>query len=162
VQSFVQPLITLLQDAIALGKRRENLKPPDFQQQYLEIKARFIDMLLECESSHPDCRRIWKRLHRHADELLTFLEQPGVPSDNNGGENDIRSVAAARGDGGVNRADWGARAFANLKSVVRTCQKNGLRFVDYMLRLVDAGLDHAPLPMPLKDQPLTGAAAGST
>jgi transposase len=119
-------------------------------------------MLLECESSHPDCQRIWKRLHRHADEILTFLEEPGVPADNNGGENDIRSVAAARGDGGVNRSNWGAKAFANLKSVVRTCQKSGVRYLDYMLRLVRAVLDHDTLPLPLKDIPPATSAAGST
>jgi hypothetical protein len=158
VQSFVQPLITFLQDAIALGQRRETLLASAFEKQRLEIKVRFIEILLECESSHPDCRRIWKRLHRHADELLTFLEVPGVPSDNNGGERDIRSVAAARGDGGTNRSEWGARAFANLKTVVRTCQKNGLGFFDYMLRLVKASLGHEHLPLPLeKDSPAAPA-----
>lgn len=162
VQSFIQPLIALLQDAIALGKRRDELKPAFFDNQHLDIKVRFVEMLLECESSHPDCQRIWKRLHRHADELLTFLEEPGIPADNNGGERDIRSVAAARADGGVNRTEWGARAFANLKSVVRTCQKNGVRFFDYMLRLVGAVLDHDTLPMPLKDSPPTPSAVGST
>lgn len=160
VQSFIQPLITFLQDAIALGKRREELKAPAFEKQHLEIKARFIEILLECESSHPDCQRIWKRLHRHADELLTFLEEPGVPSDNNGGERDIRSVAAARADGGTNRSEWGARAFANLKSVVRTCQKNGLGFFDYMMRLVGAVLGNNELPLPLNDIPSAATAAG--
>lgn len=162
VQAFIQPLITLLQDAIALGKRRDELKPDAFDKRHLDIKVRFIEMLLECESDHPDCQRIWKRLHRHADELLTFLEEPGIPADNNGGERDIRSVAAARGDGGVNRTEWGATAFANLKSVVRTCQKSGVRYLDYMLRLVRAVLDHDKLPMPLKDTFPPAPAAGST
>lgn len=161
VTLFIQPLITLLQDAIVLGREREKLKPQQFDKQHLEIKVRFIEILLECQSHHPDCVRIWKRLHRHADELLTFLAEPGVPADNNGGERDIRSVAAARADGGTNRAHWGARAFANLKTVVRTCQKNSISFFDYMLRLVDAMLTHHELPLPLKDPPPAAAAAGS-
>lgn len=162
VRSFVQPLMTLLQDAIALGQRRKELSTPTFDEQCLEIKVRFIEMLLDCRSKHPDCRRIWKRLHRHADELLTFLDVPGVPSDNNGSERDIRSVAAARSDGGTNRSQWGARAFANLKTVVRTCQKNGLSFFDYMLRLVGAVLAHSQLPLPLSEPSPAAPATGST
>jgi len=149
VQSFVEPLVELLQDAIALGKRRDQLAENTFQRRVLDIKVRFIEILLECRSQHPDCRRIWKRLHRHADELLVFLAVPGVPADNNGGERDIRSLAAARSDGGTNRSAWGAAAFAHLKSVVRTCQKNGVRFLDYMLRLVDAALHRHTLPLPI-------------
>ena len=49
-----------------------------------------------------------------------FLDQPAVPPDNNSGENEIRSVAAARSDGGVNPTDWGAKAYGVAKSVVRT------------------------------------------
>ena len=161
VQSFIQPLMTLLKDAIALDGLRDSLDPSKFESRHQDIKVRFVEMLLECESKHPDCRRIWERLHRHADDLLTFLTEKDVPPHNNGSEKDIRSVAAARSDGGVNRTEWGARAFANLKSVVRTCQKNGIRFVDYMLKLTAATLHGAELPIPIKDNP-TAAAVGST
>jgi hypothetical protein len=149
VKAFIQPVISLFQDAIALGKKRDQLGTTTFASRTLDIRVRFIELLLECKSSHPECRRIWKRLHRHADELLTFLREPNVPSDNNGGERDIRSLAAARSDGGTNRSAWGAKAFANLKSVVRTCQKNGVRFFDYMLQLVQAVLRQAAFPLPL-------------
>ena len=64
-------------------------------------------------------------------------------------ERDIRSIAAARGDGGTNRSTWGAKAFANLKSVIRTCQKTGRSFFAYGLALVQATLAGTPLPSPL-------------
>lgn len=62
-------------------------------------------------------------LHRF--ELLTFLEQPEVPADNNLSERDIRSVAAARSNGGVNRTAWGAEAFATWKSVNARARRTG-------------------------------------
>ncbi|QDU59985.1 hypothetical protein Pan216_08220 [Planctomycetes bacterium Pan216] len=62
-------------------------------------------------------------------------------------ERDIRSVAAARSDGGVNRAAWSADAFA--KSIVRTCQKNGLHFFRYALDAVTSRMPHQPLPLPI-------------
>ena len=82
-------------------------------------------------------------------KIAVFLIEQHVSRDNNLGERDIRSVAPTRADGGVNRAAWGATAFANIKSVVRTCQKNGLRFVDYALNLVRATLAKTDPPFPL-------------
>ncbi|MCH8982223.1 transposase [candidate division KSB1 bacterium] len=97
----------------------------------------------------PDCRRINKRLVRHRFELLTFLEHADVPADNNTCERDIRSIVAARNDGGVNRSDWGAAAFATWKSVIRTCQKNSLNFLEYGLSVLRARAADTPLPLPL-------------
>lgn len=85
-------------------------------------------------------------------ELFTFLEQPHVPPENNAAERDIRSVAAARSDGGVNRSPEGATAFANLKSIIRTCQKNGRNFIDYGLQTIRSLFPGKPLPLPLDDR----------
>jgi hypothetical protein len=52
---------------------------------------------------------------------LLFLENPQIPPDNNLGGREIRSVAAARADGGANWTDRGAKAFAIVKSAIRTC-----------------------------------------
>jgi transposase len=148
VTRHVQPLIALFQDAIRLGQRREQLAVAAFDRAHERILERFW-RCLERRSKHADCERIYARLERHFDELFTFLEHPEVPSDNNPGERDIRSLAAARSDGGVNRTDWGADAFARIKSVVRTCQKNGRNYFEYGLSLVRATLAGASLPLPL-------------
>lgn len=116
VTRHIQPLVDLFQDAIALGHRREK-----------QIPERFWTCL-DRHSTHKDCERIYRRLEKHFDELFTFLEHPGIPSDNNPGERDIRSLAATRADGGVNRKGWSATAFGRIKSVVRTCQKMVVAF----------------------------------
>lgn len=149
VRAFIQPLITLFQDAIQLGKDRDTLTPTAFDRARQNILDRFDDLLLSSRSRHPACRRIWRRLFKHCDELFTFLNDPRVPADNNGCERDIRSLAAARNDGGTHRADWSATAFARIKSVVVTSLKNGLRFIHYGLDVVRAKLDGQPLPLPL-------------
>ena len=71
-----------------------------------------------------------------------------MPADNNLAERDIRSVAAARADGGVNRTDRGAKVFANLKTIIRTCQKQGLNFFDYARQVMRATLASHPPPLP--------------
>jgi hypothetical protein len=151
VRSFIQPLIALFQDAIQLGKDRAALTATDFATRRQRVLDRFDELLLNCHSKHPECLRIWRRLFRHADELFTFLNDARVPADNNGAERDIRSLAAARNDGGTHRAAWSAAAFARLKSVIVTGMKNGLRFAQYGIDVVRAKLQGEPLPLPLVD-----------
>ena len=127
VRAFIQPLITLFQDAIQLGKDRNKLGKQAFAQARQRILHRFDDLLLQTHTKHPECLRIWRRLFKHCDELFTFLYDPQVPADNNGTERDIRSLAAARNDGGTHRADWSATAFARIKSIIVTGMKNGER-----------------------------------
>jgi transposase len=149
VRAFIQPLITLLQDAIQLGKDRQQYTKAAFAEARQAIHDRFDELILNCHSRNRDCVRIWKRLFKHCDELFTFLDDPRVPADNNGSERDIRSLAAARNDGGVHRAEWSAAAFARLKSVIVTSLKNGVRFIHYGLDVVRAKLKGDSLPLPL-------------
>jgi hypothetical protein len=115
-----------------------------------QIKRRF-DQRWWRQSADPDCQRIYDRLRRHREELLLFLDEPDVPPDNNAAEQDIRSVAAARADGGINRTDWGAQAFGVAKSIVRTCRKNGLNFFHYALNALSTISSGQPAPLPFSD-----------
>ena len=148
VKIHLQPLTKLFQDAIALAKRREQLTPKTYDQKCNTIYERFGD-LATAPSINQHVKRILKRLNKYVDELFTFLEMPHVPPDNTPAERDIRSVAAARADGGVNRTDWGAKAFAHAKSVIRTCQKQGRNFLQYGLEVVRAASARQALPLPL-------------
>lgn len=150
VAKNIQPLIDLFQDAIALARRREELSPDEFTSEAEQIRKRFDERWWR-SSSDPDCQRIYHRLRRHKEELLTFLDDPAVPAENNLAERDIRSVAAARSDGGVNRERWSAEAFAVAKSIVRTCQKNGRNFFRYALDAVTSRLQGKPAPLPISD-----------
>jgi transposase len=149
VRAFIQPLITLFQDAIQLGKDRERLGQQAFDQAHQGILDRFDELILQTHTKHPQCLRIWRRLFKHCDELFTFLDDPQVPADNNGTERDIRSLAAARNDGGTHRAPWSADAFARIKSIIVTGMKNGVRFAQYGIEVVRAKLRGACLPLPL-------------
>src|SRR5579883_1079084 len=150
VRSFIGPLISLVQDAIGLGKERERHTKATFAEARATILDRFDDLMMNFGSQNADCCRIWKRLCKHCEELFVFLDDPRVPADNNGCERDIRSLAAARSDGGVHRAEWSAAAFARIKSVIVTSLKNGLRFIHYGLDAVRAKLKGEPMPLPVK------------
>ena len=148
VDAFIQPVMTLFQDALALAKQRDVLDATAFDSRRQHMEDR-LDTLILSKPTHPECQRICKRLVKHRFELLLFLEKPAVPADNNLAERDIRSVAAARADGGVNRSDRGAKVFANMKTVIRTCQKQGINFFDYARQVMHATLTGLPPPLPL-------------
>ncbi len=149
VRAFIQPLSTLFQDALQLGKDRDRKSGQAFAQARQQLRDRFDDLLLSCRSRPPECLRIWHRLFQHCDELFTFLDDPRVPADNNGTERDLRSLVAARSDGGPHRADWSAMALARLKSVIVTGLTNGVRFIHYGLEVVRATLQGKAVPLPL-------------
>lgn len=148
VSHFIQPVMNLLQDAIGLGKERGKLSARAFAERRRAIRDRLDGLILDKHPKQPDCLRIWRRLFKYCGELLTFLDHPEVPSDNTACERDIRSVAATRADGGVNRTAWGATAFANIKSVIRTCQKQRRGFLEYGLSLVRTTLSGQPGSLP--------------
>lgn len=149
VRAFIQPLIELFQDALQLDKDRAQYTRHAFDAAHQRILDRFDDLLLGTHTSNPHCLRIWRRLYKHCGELFTFLADPQVPADNNGTERDIRSLAAARSDGGTHRVEWSAAAFARLKSIIVTGMKNGVRFAQYGMEVVRAKLAGEPLPLPL-------------
>jgi len=147
VRRFIQPVIELFQDAIALGHRREELSARVFSRKRTAIHKRFEE-LLDTRLQNKECLRIWSRLLKHEDELFTFLDDPAVPSDNNHAEREIRGLVAARQDGGTNRQSWSAGAFACIKTVTRTCRKNGRRFLEYGLSVIRAISSGRPAPLP--------------
>src|SRR3954469_506385 len=149
-RAFIQPLIDILQDAIQLAKDRPDLPAKRFVEAHADIKRRLDELLIHYHGHDRQARRIWDRLLKHWDELFTFLDDPRVPADNNGCERDIRSLAAARNDGGVHRAEWSALAFGRIKSVIATSLKNGVRFIHYGLDAVRAKLKGDPMPLPVK------------
>ena len=63
-------------------------------------------------------------------------------------------MAAARSHGGVNRTQPGATAFANLKSIIRTCHKHGRNFLNYGLTLVSLDANLRPLPFAIPGETL--------
>ncbi len=84
-----------------------------------------LDELIATDWEDRDAKRLIKRLRRHRDELLTFLNEPEVPFDNNHGERVIRPAVMIRKNSFGNRSDRGADTQAVLMSVYRTLQQRG-------------------------------------
>jgi len=130
-------ITTLLKDAIALGKRREDIGEPTLLRGIRALERR-LHGLLFANLSDRDNARLRGRLWTAAPHLFTFLEVPGVEPTNNEAERTLRPAVIARKLSAGNRTWEGARAWAALASVIETSRRRGQDFTLLVLRTLRA------------------------
>jgi transposase len=121
---FAKKLRRLLGDAIRLWRRREELSPETYASRRDRIHRRLAE-LIDTPWKDANAKRLIKRFRRHQDELFTFLDQEGVPFDNNHAERTIRPAVIIRKNSHGNRSQQGADCQAVLMSVFRTLKQRG-------------------------------------
>ena len=109
----------ILKDADRLSEERRFLKKGVYQRRVRRIKTRLTDFACAVYRDK-DWKRLSKRLLRHEGTLFTFLDQPGIPKDNNAAERAIRPQVIIRNRSFQNRTDRGAHAHAILSSLTST------------------------------------------
>jgi transposase len=120
---FAKKLRRLLGDAMRL-KRREAVSVDELASRRKRLHAR-LDELIATPWADKQARRLIKRFKRHRDHLLTFLDYPDVPYDNNAGERAIRPAVIIRKNSYSNRSQRGADTQAVLMSIYRTLKQRG-------------------------------------
>jgi transposase len=121
---FAKKLRRLLGDAIRLWRRREELSAETYASRRDRIHRRLAE-LIDTPWKDANAKRLIKRFRRHQDELFTFLDQEGVPFDNNHAERTIRPAVIIRKNSHGNRSQQGADCQAVLMSVFRTLKQRG-------------------------------------
>lgn len=122
--AFAKQLRRLLGDAIRLWRRKDDYSAETYASRRERIDAR-LQTLLETPWNCSQARRLIKRLRRHQNDLFTFLDQPGVPFDNNLAERSIRPAVIIRKNSYGNRSKQGADTQAILMSIFFTLKKRG-------------------------------------
>lgn len=141
---FAKKLRRLIGDAIRLWKR-EMVPAVESASRRTRLDVR-LQELIETSWSHPDARRLIKRLRRHQGELFTFLDQPGVPFDNNHAERAIRPAVIIRKNSQCNRSQRGAETQAVLMSVYRTLKQRGYSPIQTITDAIKNDLSTGQLP----------------
>ena len=96
-----------------------------------ELRARF-DRLFERRTGFVVLDRLLARLHANKPELLRVLDRPEIPLHTNGSENDLRVQVTRRKVSGGTRSDIGRDCRDAFLGLMKTCQKLGLSFWDYL------------------------------
>jgi transposase len=120
--AFAKKLRRLIGDAIRLWRRKHDLTPETYTSRRHRLTIRLQD-LIEASWKDSQARRLIKRLRRHQNDLFTFLDQPGVPFENNHAERTIRPAVIIRKNSYGNRSERGADAQAVLMSIFRTLKQ---------------------------------------
>jgi transposase len=134
---FSQQLAGLLRGAIKLKERQPRLSPHGYRVACGRLEAA-LDRLLERHYRQPDTARFAKLLRKQREHLFTFLYVAEVPPTNNAAERELRPAVIIRKTNGCNRSPAGATAHSILSSVIRTCEKQGLDFIDQTRKLLQA------------------------
>ena len=122
-EAFAKKLRRLLGDAIRLWKR-DAVPAEEFASRRRRLDERLVQLIAQPWQCH-EARRLVKRLRRHQADLFTFLDQPGVPFDNNHAERAIRPAVIMRKNSYSNRSQRGADTQAVLMSIFRTLKQRG-------------------------------------
>ena len=120
---FAKKLRRLVGDAIRLS-RWEDRALPEYASRRDRLHTR-LDALIATHWDDKQARRLLKRFRRHRDDLLTFLDDPAVPFDNNAAERAIRPAVIIRKNIYGNRSPRGADTQAVLMSIYRTLKQRG-------------------------------------
>lgn len=143
--AFAKKLRRLVGDAIRLWRQRDERTPETYASRRACLTRR-LQELVATPWEDPQARRLIKRLRRHQDELFTFLDQPGVPFDNNLAERAIRPAVILRKNSYGNRSHQGAHMQAVFMSVFFTLKKRGHNPVKTVQEALTAYLQTGQMP----------------
>ena len=138
-KAFRKQLKRLVLDGLRLGRQRGELDPECFERRKALLQQRLVELYAR-PYSNENAERLRKRLERHSNEILTFLDYPGVRADNNHAERQMRPPALCRKISGGNRSRQGADVQAMLMSIFRTLEMRGYDPVPTLLFLVQEHL----------------------
>jgi transposase len=154
-QAHLDQLIKLIQDAIALAERREEVSAANYQRQAHQMEDRLINWLHTLpKNPSADLSRVANHVKKHVTEWFAFLFHPEVPATNNHAERMIRPAVITRKVGGCNKTLMGALVHSVLSSIMTTCKQRGQRFLDLARQFWSAREPQA-IPIPTATPPLT-------
>lgn len=141
-------------DAIGAKRLRGDLPPVHYSALCEQVRAE-MQVLLDGRIEDPSNRRFAQHLRNHQDELLTFLDIPGLAPTNNLAEQEIRPAVVVRKISAGNRTLDGAHVHEIAASVSRTAMRNDQCLVEllpdllrsptaYVLPLLPGWPAHAP------------------
>lgn len=145
-------LVTLLQEAIDLAQRRDDLTPTGYARRVQELENRLDDWLesnLRRPTLSPQLDRLDSHVRNHRGEWFVFLHDPAVPPTNNHAERMLRPAVISRKIGGCNKTLLGSLVHGVLSSIMVTCHQQGQKFLELARRLWRGGEPQAiPLTPP--------------
>lgn len=142
---FRKKLARLLKDAVRLGEARHTLTSPCLERRKAKLHRR-LDRFIAIPWVDPHAKRLIKRLRRHRQEILTFLDHEKVSPYNNHAEQQMRVAVHTRKVSQQNRSTQGAKTHSIFLSLFRTAQLQKLNPIDYVMQRANTALASTTTP----------------
>src|SRR5467141_119371 len=121
---FAPGFYKLLQRAVAIGRRRPDLKDTTLVQYRADLDRR-LDRLLAVSPTTETGRQLARGIRKCRGDLFVFITRRDVPATNNECERALRPSVIFRKVTGGFRSQWGARTYADALSVIATGRLHG-------------------------------------
>jgi transposase len=133
----------LLGRACRIGQRRPRLADATLKSYAARLEAD-LDHLMRrtpTQAAGVKLQRVIKKIRRH---MFVFVTNRAIPPTNNGSERALRPCVTFRKITNGFRTEWGARLYADIRSVIETARRRAIGALE-AIRLTLAG---TPLPEP--------------
>ncbi len=140
---FAPGLRHLLGRACRIGQRRQRLADATLKTYAARLEAD-LDHLMRrtpTQAAGVKLQRVIKKIRRH---MFVFVTNRAIPPTNNGSERALRPCVTFRKITNGFRTEWGARLYADIRSVIETARRRAIGALE-AIRLTLAG---TPLPEP--------------
>ncbi len=141
---FAPGLHHLLCRACRIGRRRDKLADVTLKTYAARLEAR-LDELMRRTPTHAagvQLQRVIKNIRRH---MFVFVTNRAIPATNNGSERALRPCVTFRKITNGFRTEWGARLYADIRSVIETARRRAITALE-AIRLTLAGTPLATAP----------------
>jgi len=140
-EKWASAMQKLFRSAIHLRNRfndkRSALTLLGFQRLATRIENQ-LDQLLEKAVMSETSHKLLNRFTTHRDKLLNFLRYPEIPPTNNESEQALRGSVVHRKVTNCFRSKWGAKAYADLQTVIATAKHKGKAVFPALVDLMGA------------------------
>lgn len=139
---FAPKLQELLRRACAIGRRRTQLADATMRAYLYKLEQR-LDRLLAIVPTTKAGEKLQRVIKRYRQNLFVFVVNRDLPPTNNGSEQALRPCVVYRKVTNCFRSEWGARLYADIRSVLETARR---RAID-PLTAIRLTLSGQPLPV---------------
>jgi len=131
-ERFLSSLVSIYHDGKqAQGREDVSLKHG--------VRVRLGKLVADRElASHPGIARLQARIDEEFHALLTFLDLPGLPADNNQAERDLRFMVILRGLSFQTRSPRGSQTMAAMMTVAQTARKQEVGLEPFLTEAIEA------------------------
>jgi transposase len=140
---FAPGLRHLLGRACRIGQRRPRLAEATLKTYAARLDANLDDLMALQPAHEAGCKlqRVIKKIRRH---MFVFVTNRDIPATNNGSERALRPCVVFRKITNGFRTEWGAKLYADIRSVVETGRRRAIGALQ-AIRLTLVG---KPMPIP--------------